>query len=92
MINFCILAFLYICKFSSHSIQFILFCTQPTNRVHARSSLGGEAASTWESSLAVLCVYTIQQNWFPVVGLYSVYIVHCTLYSVYIVQCVRCIN
>ena len=44
-----------------------------------------EIASTWENSLAVLCVYTIDLNWFPAVGLYSVYIVHCTLYSVYTV-------
>jgi hypothetical protein len=40
-----------------------------------RSSLGGEAASTWESSLAVLYVYTTQLNWFPAVDLYSVYTV-----------------
>jgi hypothetical protein len=39
------------------------------------SSLGGEAASTWESSLAVLFVYTIQLKWFPAVVLYSAYIV-----------------
>ena len=59
--------------------------------LNRRSSPGGEADSTWESSLAVLYVYTIQLNWFPAVGLYSVYIVHCTvctlctLYSVYTV-------
>ena len=27
------------------------------------------------------CVYTIQMNWFPAVGLYSVYILHCTQYN-----------
>ena len=29
------------------------------------------------------CVYTIQMNWFPAVGLYSVYIVHCTVCTLY---------
>ena len=37
-----------------------------------RSSLGGEAVSTRGNSLAVLCVYTLQLNWFPAVRLYSV--------------------
>ena len=37
-----------------------------------RSSLGGEAVSTRGNSLAVLCVYTLQLNWFPAVCLYSV--------------------
>ena len=47
-----------------------------------RSSLGGEAASMWESSLAVLCVHNtaelVSSSWF-------VQCVHCTLYSVYTV-------
>jgi hypothetical protein len=37
-----------------------------------RSSLGVEAVSTRGSTLAVLCVYTLQLNWFPTVRLYSV--------------------
>ena len=34
-----------------------------------------ETASKWESSLAALRVYTVQLNWFPSVGSYSVYFV-----------------
>jgi hypothetical protein len=52
-----------------------------------RSSLGGEAASTWESSSVVLYVNNtaelVSSSWF-------VQCVHCILYSVYVVQCVRC--
>jgi hypothetical protein len=47
-----------------------------------------ETASTWESSLAVLCVYTIQLN-----CSHQLVCTVCTLYgmySVYIVQCVHC--
>jgi hypothetical protein len=56
-----------------------------------RSSLGGEAASTWESSLAVLYVYAIHLNCFPAVGLYSVYIVYYAVCTLYIVRFVHCI-
>ena len=67
------------------------------SRVRGGSGPALEEAATWETSLAVLCVYTIQLNWFPSVGV--VQCVHCTectmctLYgSVYIctLQCVHC--
>ena len=45
-----------------------------------RSSLGGEAASTWENSLAVLCVHNraelVSSSWF-------VQCVHCTVCTLY---------
>ena len=44
-----------------------------------RSRLGGEAASTGESSLAVLCVHNMAEL------VSSSRFVHCTLYSVYTV-------
>ena len=46
-----------------------------------RSSMGGDCFHVGEQ-FSVYCVYTIELNWFPAVG----------LYSVYIVQCVQCIN
>ena len=45
--------------------------------------LSGNLVPRFHHFLHLCCVYTIQLNWFPAVGLCSVYIVHCTVCTLY---------